>query len=81
MPLCPDFVIELRSPTDSLKTLQEKMQEYIENGAQLGWLLDPEPKRVCIYRPDKPVEEILEPSSLSGDPVLPGFVLDLNEVW
>lgn len=81
MRLCPDFVIELRSPTDSLKSLQEKMQEYIENGAQLGWLIDPEPKRVYVYRPDKPVEEFVEPSSLKGDPLLPGLVLDLNEIW
>lgn len=81
MPLSPDFAIELRSPTDSLKILQEKMQEYVANGTELGWLIDPEQKRVYVYRPDKPVEEISEPSALKGDPLLPGFVLDLREVW
>lgn len=81
MPLCPDFVIELRSATDSLKALQDKMQEYIENGSQLGWLIDAEGKRVFVYRPDQPVEEVSEPPSLKGDPVLPAFVLDLKEVW
>jgi Uma2 family endonuclease len=81
IPLCPDFVIELRSPTDSLKVVQEKMQEYVENGAELGWLIDPEQRRVYVYRPHRPVEELTGPASLAGDPLLSGFVLDLNEIW
>jgi Uma2 family endonuclease len=81
IPLCPDFVIELRSPTDSLRTLQAKMQEYIDNGAQLGWLVDPEDKRVYVYKPNSPVECLAHPAEISGDPVLPGFVLDLHGFW
>ena len=80
-PLCPDFVIELRSPDDALPLLQEKMAEYMENGAQLGWLLDPVTKRVHIYRPGQPVEVLENPSAVSGDPTLPGFVLALSEIW
>ncbi|MEA5601052.1 Uma2 family endonuclease [Nostoc sp. UHCC 0252] len=79
-PICPDFVIELRSRTDSLKELQEKMQEYIENGAQLGWLIDRKNQRVEIYRPGKDVEILDNPASLSGENVLPGFVLDLQYI-
>ena len=80
-PLCPDFVLELRSLTDSLSGLQEKMQEYIENGARLGWLIDPIDKRVSIYRPGQPVESVDNPATLSGEPVLPGFVLPVHELW
>jgi len=79
-PICPDFVVELRSRTDSLKELQEKMQEYIENGAQLGWLIDRKNKRVEIYRPGKDVEILDNPASLSGENVLPGFVLHLDQI-
>ncbi|MEH1806955.1 Uma2 family endonuclease [Nostoc sp.] len=79
-PICPDFVVELRSRTDSLKELQEKMQEYIENGTQLGWLIDRKNKRVEIYRPGKDVEILDNPASLSGENVLPGFVLDLQQI-
>ncbi|MEH2258412.1 Uma2 family endonuclease [Nostoc sp.] len=79
-PICPDFVVELRSRTDSLKELQEKMQEYIENGTQLGWLIDRKNKRVEIYRPGKDVEVLDNPASLSGENVLPGFVLDLQQI-
>ncbi len=79
-PICPDFVIELRSRIDSLKELQEKMQEYIENGTQLGWLIDRKNKRVEIYRPGKDVEILDNPASLSGENVLPGFVLDLQQI-
>ncbi|MGF1936516.1 MAG: Uma2 family endonuclease [Nostoc sp. ChiQUE02] len=79
-PICPDFIVELRSRTDSLKELQEKMQEYIENGAQLGWLIDRKNKRVEIYRPGKDVEVLDNPASLSGENVLPGFVLDLQQI-
>ena len=79
-PICPDFVVELHSRTDSLKELQEKMQEYIENGTQLGWLIDRKNKRVEIYRPGKDVEILDNPASLLGENVLPGFVLDLQEI-
>ena len=81
LPLCPDFVLELRAPTDSLSVLQDKMQEYMENGAQLGWLIDPVRRQVCIYRPDLPVEQLEKPDSVSGEPLLPGFRLDLREIW
>ncbi len=76
-PLVPDFVIELRSQTDRLKPLQEKMLEYRENGLRLGWLIDPQGRQVEIYRPGKPVEVVMLPAKLSGEAVLPGFVLTL----
>jgi Uma2 family endonuclease len=79
-PLCPDFVVELCSPSDVLKTVQAKMREYLENGAQLGWLLDPETERVEIYRPERAVEVLRSPATLSGEQVLPGFVLDVAAV-
>lgn len=79
-PICPDFVIELRSQTDGLKVLQNKMQEYIDNGAKLCYLIDRLQQKVYIYRPNQ-VEELDHPTTLSGDPVLPGFVLDLSQVW
>ena len=81
IPLCPDFVVEIRSPTDSLRALQAKMQEYIANGAALGWLIDPITQRVFIYRPGKPVETQAQPATITGDPVLPGFVFDVARVW
>jgi Uma2 family endonuclease len=81
IPLCPDFVIEVRSPSDSLSALQEKMQEYLANGTQLGWLIDPDHRRVYVYHPGPRVEVVDDPDTLSGVPVLPGFVLDLREVW
>ena len=80
LPLCPDFVIELRSPTDGLSALQDKMREYMENGAQLGWLIDPLGGQVFVYRPGAPVERLKEPESVSADPVLPGFRLELGEI-
>ena len=80
-PLCPDFVVELRSRTDSLAALQQKMQEYIENGAQLGWLIDPAARKVYLYRPGAPVEQLDNPEHISGDPLLPGFVLNLAPLW
>jgi len=80
-PLCPDFVVELRSPTDNLKKLQAKMQEYIEQGAQLGWLIDPKTKQVEIYRLGQDKEVLSQPTTLSGEDVLPGFVLDLRPVF
>jgi Uma2 family endonuclease len=79
--ICPDFVVELRSETDSLKTLQEKMEEYIENGARLGWLIDPLKKQVHIYRPDTAVEVLDNPQTVSGEPLLHGFVLNIQEIW
>jgi len=81
LPLCPDFVAELRSPTDALETLQDKMAEYITNGARLGWLLDPFDRRVYVYRPDAKVEVIAIAERLGGDPVLPGFTLELERIW
>lgn len=81
LPLCPDFVIELRSPSDHLKTLQDKMQEYIDNGVQLGWLIDPQNRQIFISRPDKTVECVETPSSVSGEPEFPGFVLELTKIW
>ncbi len=80
-PLCPDFVVELRSKNDTLKDLRAKMEEYIENGAKLGWLIDPKNKRVEIYRPGEVVEVLENPSQLSGERVLPGFSLSLKRVW
>ncbi|MCP2730770.1 Uma2 family endonuclease [Limnofasciculus baicalensis] len=79
-PICPDFVVELRSKNDSLKELQQKMQEYMDNGARLGWLLDRKNQRVGIYRQGKDVEIIQSPATLSGEDVLPGFVLDLTDI-
>ena len=81
LPLCPDFVIELLSPTDTLAATQAKMDEYIENGAQLGWLLDPETRSVHVYRPDATVTVLQNVREISADPELPGFVLDLREIW
>lgn len=80
-PICPDFVAELRSPDDSLSTLQAKMVEYIENGAQLGLLFDPKTKRVYVYRPEQPMETIENPAAISGDPILTGFSLNLKDIW
>lgn len=81
LPLCPDFVVELRSPSDRLSPVQAKMQEYLDNGAQLGWLIDPTSRTVYVYRPNLPIERLDNPATISGDPVLPGFVLDLQRVW
>lgn len=80
-PVCPDFVLELRSPDDSLSSLQDKMAEYIENGARLGWLIDPKARRVYVYRPGQPVECLEQPEAASGDAVLPGLVLKLKDLW
>ncbi|MFN6568437.1 Uma2 family endonuclease [Dendronalium sp. ChiSLP03b] len=80
LPMAPDFAVELRSANDSLKTVQQKMQEYIDNGVRLGWLIDPQNQRVEIYRPGKDVEVLQSPTSLSGEDVLPGFVLDLAQI-
>ncbi len=81
LPLAPDFVIELLSPSDSLKTTQKKMEEYINNGVRLGWLINRKNRQVEIYRIGKEVEILDNPDSLSGEDVLPGFVLDLEMIW
>ena len=80
-PICPDFVIELMSPSDSLKTTQAKMQEYQENGARLGWLINRKDRQVEVYRIGQPVEILKSPTTLSGEDVLPDFVLDLASIW
>jgi Uma2 family endonuclease len=81
-PICPDFVIELRSATDNLKPLQEKMEEYMqEPGFKLGWLIDRKNRIVYVYRPQMPVECLENPDSVSGEDVLPGFVLNMSKVW
>ena len=80
-PLCPDFVVELRSPSDSLKNLQIKMEEYIENGAALGWLIDPAARRVYIYRPNDEFETLENPETVSGEPLLKNFALEMEKIW
>ncbi|NJL63361.1 MAG: Uma2 family endonuclease [Methylacidiphilales bacterium] len=77
-PIAPDFVLELMSPTDSLKETQAKMQEYISNGVKLGWLINRKLHQVEIYRLGKPVEILENPTQISGEDVLPGFILDLQ---
>lgn len=80
-PLCPDFMVELRSRSDALGPLQAKMEEYIENGASLGWLIDPIEKRVYIYRPKVEAERLDDPDTISGGPLMPGFILPLSRIW
>jgi Uma2 family endonuclease len=80
-PICPDFVLELRSPSDNLEPLRAKMKEYMENKARLGWLIDQKNAKVEIYRQGRNVEILDHPITLSGEDVLPEFVLDLTEVW
>lgn len=80
-PICPDFVIELRSESDSLEPLQRKMQEYMSCGAQLGWLINPQQKQVEIYRPQQSKQVVENPKQLSGEPVLPGFILNFSILW
>jgi Uma2 family endonuclease len=80
-PICPDFVVELRSPSDSVDFLKEKMEEYIENGARLGWLLDPFERKVYAYRPGAEVEVLEDPEAVSGEPLLRGFTLDVRALW
>ena len=81
IPLCPDFVVELMSPSDSLERSREKMVEYINNGAQLGWLINRKQRLVEIYRPGLSLEALEAPATIMGDEVLPGFVLDLKPIW
>jgi Uma2 family endonuclease len=80
-PFCPDFVAELRPPTDSLIQLRDKMLEYLENGALLGLLIDPSERRVSVYRPDQELVVLENPEIVCGDPVLPGFELKVDELW
>lgn len=80
-PICPDFVLELRSKNDNMEPLRAKMREYLENGARLGWLIDRKNKKVEIFRQNRDVEVLDNPATLSGENVLPGFVLDLTEFW
>ena len=81
-PICPDFVVELKSPSDNLQTLKEKMEEYInEPGIQLGWLIDRKQHKVYIYRPGLSEECLDNPASVSGESVLPGFILNMSKVW
>jgi Uma2 family endonuclease len=80
-PIAPDFVLELMSPSDSLTATQAKMQEYIENQVKLGWLIERKNRYVEIYRLGKSVEQLNSPTNLSGEEVLPGFILDLQIVW
>ncbi|MEG4800678.1 Uma2 family endonuclease [Microcoleus sp. ARI1-B5] len=80
-PICPDFVVELMSPSDSLKETQDKMKEYRDNGARLGWLINRKSRQVEIYRQGAEVEVQESPANLSGEDVLPGFVLSLESIW
>jgi Uma2 family endonuclease len=80
-PICPNFVIELRSSSDTLSGLQDKMQEYIANGASLGWLIDRRNRKVYICRPNQELEILENPETVSGDPELPGFVLRMAKIW
>lgn len=79
--LCPDFVIELRSPSDRLPKLKAKMQEWIANGAQLAWMLDPDHRTAYIYRPHHEPKQIMDPERLTGEDPVAGFVLELTEIW
>ncbi len=81
LPLCPDFVIELRSPSDNLKALQDKMQEYIENGASLGWLIDTEASHVLVFQPQQKLISLEQPEVMLTEEVLKGFELDLQKIW
>ena len=80
-PLCPDFVVELMSPSDTIENTRAKMKEYMKNGASLGWLINRKLLQIEIYRPNQEVEILQSPQTLSGEDVLPGFVLDLSEIW
>ena len=80
-PICPDFVIELRSSSDTLSALQSKMEEYVENGVSLGWLIDRKNRTVHIYRPGQTPQILEDPTSVSGDPELPGFSLPMAKIW
>lgn len=80
-PLCPDFVIELRSRWNTLKAQQEQMQEYLDNGTQLAWFIDPRNRRIYVYRKGEEVQVLTEAATVSADPILRGFELQLAELW
>ncbi len=80
-PLCPDFVVELRAPSDELAALQAKMAEYLESGASLGWLIDPEARRVWVHRPGKSVEILDDPAALTDEARLPGLSIPMAGIW
>ncbi len=80
-PVCPDFVVEIRSPSNQLQSLQDKLKEYINNGVKLGWLIDRKNQRVYIYRPQTEVECLENPITVSGEPVLSGFQLQMDKIW
>ncbi len=80
-PICPNFVVELLSPSDNLATLQAKMQEYLANGVRLGWLINRQTRQVEIHRPDQSVKGLNHPDSLFGEDILPGFTLQMSEIW
>jgi len=79
--LCPDFVVELMSPLDHLSELTSKMREWIDNGAQLGWLLDPDQRIAYVYRPDREAEQLVNQEWLVGEGPVAGFVLKLAGIW
>ncbi len=81
LPFCPDFLIELRSPSDNLNALQKKMEEYIKNGTKLAWLINPQDRQVEVYRKGQAVERLDDPQILSGESILPNFVLKLEKIW
>lgn len=81
LPLCPDFAVELVSETDDVEETRQKMREYVDNGLRLGWLINPRTRQVEIYRPNQAVEVLQSPTTLSGEEVLPGFVLDLPPIF
>ncbi|NER81460.1 MAG: Uma2 family endonuclease [Leptolyngbya sp. SIO1D8] len=80
-PICSDFVVELKSSSDSLSGLKAKMEEYLANGATLGWLIDRQKRQVHIYRPNRETEILENPDAVSGDPEMPGFVLQMAKIW
>jgi Uma2 family endonuclease len=79
--LCPDFVAELRSPSDRLRQVQAKMREWMDNGAKLGWLIDPETPTVYVYRPGQATERLVDPHCVEGEPPIHGFVLEMADIW
>jgi len=81
LPLYPDFVIELRSFSDRLITLKDKMSEYMDNGTQLGWLIDPQNRQVSVWQPGEKSICLDNPEIISGEPLLPGFILNVSEIW
>ncbi len=79
--LCPEFVVELRSPSDRLNRLQAKMQEWIDNGAEFGWLIDPDHRIVYVYRPGREPEKLVNPDRIAGEGPVAGFILNLRNIW